>query len=99
MKKEITDKFVVRLPRQLRNQLANMARLYRRSMNAELIIRLDYSLNGLPEHAREKALEPMMFTHIERVLRGDLSEEEERLLLCFRRLTPERQEALHTLLT
>jgi hypothetical protein len=40
-----------------------------------------------------------MFSQIERVLRGDLTEDEERLLLCYRRLPPERQEALFTLIT
>lgn len=99
MNKEITDKFVVRLPRQLRDQLAAMAKLYRRSMNAELLLRLDYSLNGIPDHAREKALEPFMFPQIERVVRGDLTEDERRLVLCYRRLAPPRQEALFTLIT
>ncbi|NJN53054.1 MAG: Arc family DNA-binding protein [Gammaproteobacteria bacterium] len=99
MKKEVTDKFVVRLPRALRNQLASIARLYRRSMNAELIIRLEYSLNGIPDHAREKALEPLMFPQIERVIRGDLTEDEERLLLSYRRMDAERQLALFKLIT
>jgi hypothetical protein len=95
---EPTEKFVVRLPKPLRNQLWDMSRLYRRSMNAEIIIRLEYTLNGLPNHAIEKAIEPAMFPHIERVLRADLTKDEERLVISFRRLPSERQEALLRLL-
>jgi hypothetical protein len=39
-----------------------------------------------------------MFPHIERVLRADLTKDEERLVISFRRLPSERQEALLRLL-
>lgn len=99
MKREITDKFVVRLPRPLHDQIASLARMYRRSMNSEIVLRLQYSISGPSDPEREKALEPEMFPQIERIIRGDLTEEEQRLLICFRRMTPDRRAALYSLIT
>jgi hypothetical protein len=96
--REPTEKFVVRLPKRLRNQLWEISRLYRRSMNAEIVIRLEFTLNGIPNQALEKAIEPAMFPHIERVLRGDLTKEEELLILAFRRLSAAQRAALVQLL-
>jgi len=92
--REPTDKFIVRLPKTLRNQLWDISRLYRRSMNAEVVLRLEYTLNGIPDHALEKAIEPAMFPQIERILRGDITKEEQNLVICFRRLSSARQKAL-----
>lgn len=92
--REPTDKFIVRLPKALRRQLWDISRLYRRSMNAEVVLRLEYTLNGIPDHAIEKAIEPAMFPQIERILRGDITKEEEHLVICFRRLSSVRQKAL-----
>lgn len=92
--REPTEKFVVRLPKRLRDQIWEMSRLYRRSMNAEIVIRLEFTLNGLPDKAVEKAIEPLMFPHIERILRGDLTHEEETLVLAFRRLNSKQRAAL-----
>jgi hypothetical protein len=67
-------------------------------MNAEIVIRLEYTLKGLPNQAIEKAIEPAMFPQIERILRGDLTKEEERLVIAFRRLSSTRRSALLELL-
>jgi len=96
---EPTDKFVVRFPRSLRRRVEEVARFYRRSINSEIILRLDHSLNGLPNLAIEHALEPPMFAVIERTLRANLSSEEEKLVLSFRRLSGAKRKALLDLLT
>jgi len=96
---EPIDKFVVRFPRSLRRRVEEVARFYRRSINSEIILRLDHSLNGLPNLATEHALEPPMFAAIEKTLRGNLSSEEEKLVLSFRRLSGAKRKALLDLLT
>jgi len=97
--REPTDKFILRLPKRLRNNLFDISKMYRRSVNSEIILRLEYTLNGIPNQELEKALEPAMFPEIERILRGNLTKEEEKLVLCFRRLSSERRNALMELLS
>lgn len=97
--KEPWDRFVVRFPPSLRRRVDEAARFYRRSINAEIIMRLDHSLNGLPNLAFERAVEPPMFAHIEKSLRANLSKEEELLVLCYRRLSDVQRQALLNLLT
>jgi hypothetical protein len=95
---EPTDRFLVRLPRSLRRRIGEAARFYRRSINSEIILRLQHSLDSLPELALERALEPPMFSAIERTLRSDLSAEEESLVMRFRRLSGAKRKALLDLL-
>ena len=97
--REHTDKFIVRLPRRLRNHLFEISKLYRRSVNSEIVLRLEYTMNGIPNQELEKALEPAMFSQIERILRGNLTKEEEMMVLCFRRLSSDRRKALMDLLS
>ena len=97
--REQWDKFILRMPRRLRNNLFDVAKMYRRSVNSEILLRLEYTLNGIPNHELEKALEPAMFPQIERILRGNLTKEEETLVLHFRRLSSERRKALTDLLS
>ena len=99
MMNEPIDRFVVRFPRSLRRRVEEVARFYRRSINSEIILRLDRSLNGLPDLETEGALEPPMFAAIERSLRGHLSDEEQTLVLAFRRLSGLKRKALIALLT
>ena len=96
---EPTDNFVVRFPRSLRQRVGEVARFYRRSINSEIILRLDHSLNGLPSLAIEHSLEPPMFAAIERTLRGNLTQEEELVVLSFRRLSGAKRKALLDLLS
>jgi hypothetical protein len=96
---ELTERFVVRFPLWLRQRVGESARFYRRSINSEIILRLDHSLKGLPNLATEHAIEPPMFAAIERSLRGNLSDEEQTLVLNFRRLSAEKRKALLDLLS
>jgi Arc-like DNA binding domain len=97
--KEPWERFVVRFPPSLRRRIDEAARFYRRSINAEIIMRLDHSLNGLPNLAFERAVEPPMFAQIEKSLRANLSNEEEKLVLSYRRLSGVQRQALLDLLT
>lgn len=94
-----TEKFVVRFPKGLRDRIADAAGLYRRSMNSEIVARLEQSLSGLPDPSVERAIEPPFYPAVERMLRRDLTDEEELLVRAFRRLTRERQQALLELIT
>ena len=96
---ELTERFVVRFPVRLRARVGESARLYRRSVNSEIIVRLDHSLNGLPEMETERAIEPPMFAAIERSLRGDLTDEEQKVVFGFRRMSAEKRKALVDLLS
>ena len=97
--REPIDRFILRIPRRLRNNIFDVAKMYRRSVNSEILLRLEYTLNGIPNQELEKALEPAMFPQIERILRGNLTKEEEKLLICFRRLSSDRRKALMDLLS
>jgi hypothetical protein len=97
--KEPWDRFVVRCPPNLRLRVDEAARFYRRSRNAEIIMRLDHSLNGIPNLAFERAVEPPMFAQIEKSLRANLSDEEQNLVLCFRRMSDVQRQALLNLIT
>jgi hypothetical protein len=99
MLSELTERFVVRFPRRLRQRVEESARFYRRSINSEIILRLDHSLRALPDMATEHAIEPPMFAAIERSLRSNLSDEEQGLVLCFRRLSAAKRKALLDLLS
>lgn len=50
------DKFVCRLPDGMREQLAEVAKANRRSMNSELVYRLESSLAGATKEAHALAL-------------------------------------------
>jgi hypothetical protein len=99
MLSELTERFVVRFPLWLRLRIEESAKFYRRSINSEIILRLDHSLNGLPNMATEHAIEPPMFASIERSLRSNLSDEEQSLVLSFRRMSAAKRKALLDLLS
>jgi hypothetical protein len=96
---ELTERFVVRFPPWLRKRVEESAKFYRRSINSEIILRLDHSLNGLPNLSTEHAIEPPMFAAIERSLRSNLSDEEQSLVLAFRRLSAAKRKSLLDLLS
>ncbi|MGZ7196657.1 Arc family DNA-binding protein, partial [Streptococcus pyogenes] len=48
MNSRIADKFVVRLPEGLRSRIANVAHSNHRSMNSEIVARLEFSLDNEP---------------------------------------------------
>ena len=71
---------------------------YRRSMNSEIVTRLEYALNGIPADADAAAVEPALFPYLETTFRGELSEEENALIRLFRRLSASQRKALVDLL-
>ncbi len=84
------DKFVVRLPDGMRECISNVARNHHRSMNSEIIARLEQSL------LQEGALgdEPKL-----RLDSPELSLHERELLQRFRQLSHRQQNALVALIT
>ena len=83
------DKFVVRLPDGMRERIAELARNHHRSMNSEIIARLEQSL------IQEGALgdEPSL-----RLDSPELSLNERELLQRFRQLSHRQQNALVSLI-
>ncbi|TER29328.1 transcriptional regulator AmrZ [Pseudomonas aeruginosa] len=79
------DKFVVRLPEGMREQIAEVARSHHRSMNSEIIARLEQSL------LQEGALQDNLGV-------PELSLHERELLQRFRQLTHRQQNALVALI-
>lgn len=93
-----THNFVVRFPIGLRDRIHEASQMYRRSMNSEIIARLEQSLNGLPDQEFETSIAPAFFPDIERALRGNLNDEEKTLVFCYRRLSAAKRKALLELL-
>jgi plasmid stability protein len=78
------DKFVVRLPDGMREQVAEVARTHHRSMNSEIIARLELSL------AQEEGSDlPAV-----RIDSPELSAQERALLSSFRQLAKRQQNAV-----
>ncbi len=96
-------KFVVRLPIPLRDRVREAARRYRRSMNSEIVARLHESLSGLQHepagHELQVSDSGALNPNLERLLKQQLSHDEQRLLDAFRHLNGEQQAALLKLLT
>jgi DNA-directed RNA polymerase specialized sigma24 family protein len=94
------EKFVVRLPHGMRRRIAEVARLYRRSMNSEIVARLEHSLeqedsflDPPPPGANEPVAETLAVAE-----EPAPEDQERRLLALFRALPPERRRALLLLL-
>ena len=92
-------KFVLRLPDELRDRVAEAAALYRRSINSEIVARLEQSLVGIPEDEAERQIEPPFFAQIETTFRRDLSDDEDRLIRLYRRLSRQQRRALLELMS
>ncbi len=96
--KQKPHKFVVRLPYQLRDQIADAAGYFRRSMNSEIVARLEQSFSGLPTDAQENELAPALHHEMAYFFGRTMSTEEEQLVRSYRRLTQEKKAALLELL-
>jgi hypothetical protein len=92
-------RYLVRLPPLMRDQLAESAEYHRRSLNSEIVTRLQLSFSGLPSVEEQRALAPAMHEHFERLLNRGLSSEEEQLVRRFRSLGAAKREALLSLLS
>lgn len=97
MKKD-SYKYVVRLPPTMRNKLAEAAGHYHRSVNSEIVARLEQSFGVLPQGSVERQVEPPLHSHLEAIFRSSLNETEQSLIKVFRRLSSSRQKALVKLL-
>ncbi|WP_439889085.1 Arc family DNA-binding protein [Pseudomonas sp. MBLB4123] len=83
------DKFVVRLPDGMRERIADVARNHHRSMNSEIIARLEQSM------LQEGALDDDSDLRIDS---PELSQHERELLQRFRQLSRRQQNALIALI-
>ncbi|MBP8263296.1 MAG: Arc family DNA-binding protein [Pseudomonas sp.] len=83
------DKFVVRLPDGMRERIGEVARSHRRSMNSEIIARLEQSL------FQEEGIQTDTSLHIDS---PELSLSERELLQRFRQLSRRQQNALVALI-
>ncbi|MCY1289172.1 Arc-like DNA binding domain protein [compost metagenome] len=83
------DKFVVRLPEGMRERIADIARNHHRSMNSEIIARLEQSM------LQEGALDDDLSLNHDR---PELSLHERELLQRFRQLSRRQQNALIALI-
>lgn len=83
------DKFVVRLPDGMRDRIAEVARQHHRSMNSEIIARLEQSMQQEASLGDDLAL---------RLDSPELTLAERELLQCFRQLTRRQQNALVALI-
>ena len=92
--KEKSYKFVLRLPTEMRGRIVEAAERYRRSINSEIVARLERSFS---EHAASDVAPPLN-QHLEYMLRSRLDEDEQRLVMSFRNLERKKREALLNLL-
>ncbi len=96
--KEKPYKVLVRLPPEMRDLLAQSAQHYRRSMNSDIVARLQESFRGIADTTREQGLAPPMHDQFEQLFRADLSPREKLLITAFRRLNNDQQLGLVALL-
>ncbi|WP_304639710.1 Arc family DNA-binding protein [Pseudomonas sp.] len=87
------DKFVVRLPQGMRDRIAEVAKQHHRSMNSEIIARLEHSLLDLPTLPEQPSRQALN----DKALDG-LSNTEQELLVRFREMSRRQQNALLALL-
>jgi hypothetical protein len=92
-------KYLVRLPQALRERLHESAEYYRRSLNSDIVARLQQTFSGLPGAVQHDALAPPLHHQINEVLHRDLSHEEVQLVRRFRTLTAAKRAALMDLLS
>ena len=96
--KEQPYKYMVRLPPAMRDQIRESARHYRRSMNSDIVARLQQTFSGIPDEAMSREIEPPMHSEFQTLFHPELSAEEEVLIRCYRRMPAGKREALRNLL-
>ncbi len=96
------DKFVVRLPEGMRKKIAEVARGYHRSMNSEIISRLESSLRIDPSSGETEDEDAFNVTDEnddgDRIL-AELTAEEFTIIDQVRRMSPNRRASLVKLIT
>ncbi len=88
-------KFVLRLPMDMRDRIVEAAERYRRSINSEIVARLEQSFS----EGNDADAAPPLHPHLEYLLRGRLDESERRLIEGFRHLDRKKRKALLKLLS
>ena len=94
-------KFLVRFPLRLKEQVADAAKYYRRSMNSEIVARLEQSFSGsiTPRVNDQDLLRANDGnSQLDTFLRHTLSSDEVTLVRSFRRLNESKRRALMDLL-
>lgn len=91
-------RFVVRLPAEMRDRVAEAALVHRRSMNSEIIARLEQTFSGLPGDAEASRIEPAMHGPLDALFRRALTDDEQLMIRLFRRLSQPKKQALLDLL-
>ena len=87
-------KFVLRLPTEMRERIVEAAGRYRRSINSEIVARLESSFSERGPTEPASPLNP----HLEYVLRSRLDGDEQRLVVGYRNLERNKRKALLDLL-
>jgi hypothetical protein len=87
------DKFVVRLPQGMRDRIAEVAKQHHRSMNSEIIARLEHSLLDLPTLPEQPSRQALNDQSLD-----GLTNTEQELLVRFREMSRRQQNALLALL-
>lgn len=90
------EKFVVRLPHGMRARIAEVSRLSHRSMNSEIVARLEDSLDSQMRIAEPQSPYPTGGAGLQAVdkTKQEDGSQEQLLLECFRRLSGTRRKAL-----
>lgn len=88
------DKFVVRLPKGMRKQIFEAARYHRRSMNSEIVTRLEWTLSGESFPARHEIQLPDPEPPEDPPHIDSLTDLELRLVAFFRQLPEFKRRAL-----
>ena len=96
--KEPPYKYMVRLPRDMRELIAESAHHYRRSMNSDIVARLHQSFSGLPDQSAATDTSVPLHEQFESLFRSKLSAEEDQLIRSYRRLSAKKRAALQDLL-
>ena len=84
---------------QLIAQIGEAAKYYRRSMNSEIVARLEQSFSGIPTLDTTEQLEPEMHQALESFFGRTLAPEEEQIVRAFRRLPQDKKLALLELIS
>ena len=94
---QAVDKFVVRLPRSLKAEITDCSRQNHRSMNSEIVIRLEKSIATEEASAGNQVGDPINESSSlsdQDVFKQDLSAFETRLIIFYRRLSENKRKAL-----
>jgi hypothetical protein len=95
---KLTERFVLRLTPTLRRRLEDAASVYHRSLNSEILARLEQSLGGFTDDAADP-LHSALIEELERMLRAGMNADELQCLRGFKRLPDAKQRALLELLS